>query len=228
MVVRNISNSMILGITLKGIRHPLLSVGTLMVFAVVYQYLGNIVVSGAVASGGLVCISYANAYYGLKYRLFNSKSSPDGSHKMYAHYNSGQRGRRYWVAEHDGVIIGGVGIQKQQKSTAGKSGERRTTVAELKRMAVEPEYRRMGVAKALLDTAIEFAKQQGYDVIILDTSEIQQEAMRFYLKCGFEEIGVTRCDTVFPLFSYNLHNFRLRLNKKAQVQVQLFLSTVER
>ncbi|XP_013414020.1 probable N-acetyltransferase CML2 [Lingula anatina] len=92
----------------------------------------------------------------------------------------------------DGVIIGGVGIQKQQKSTAGKSGERRTTVAELKRMAVDPEYRRMGVAKALLDTAIEFAKQQGYDVIILDTSEIQQEAMRFYLKCGFEEIGVTR------------------------------------
>ncbi|XP_013390720.1 N-acetyltransferase 8-like [Lingula anatina] len=135
---------------------------------------------------------------------------------MYAYYNSGQRGRRFWVAEHDGVIIGATGIQEQQMAPVDKSGERRGTVAVLKRMAVESAYRRMGVAKALLDTAIEFAKEQCYDVMVLYTIEVQFEATCFYLKHGFEKKGVTPCDTVFPLLSFDLLNLRLDLNKIAQ------------
>ncbi|XP_013390719.1 N-acetyltransferase 8-like [Lingula anatina] len=134
---------------------------------------------------------------------------------MYAYYNSGQRGLRFLVAEHDGVIIGATGIQEQQKAPMGKPREGRYTVAVLKRMAVEPVYRRKVVAKALLDTAIEFAKEQGYDVMVLYTIEIQFEAMCFYLKHGFEKKGVAPCDTVFPLLSFDLHSLRLDLNKIA-------------
>jgi len=63
-----------------------------------------------------------------------------------------------------------------------------STVAELKRMYVNPDYRRRGVAQQLMDVSLMFAKQAGYQSVRLDTLCTMIPAMTLYRKNGFIEI----------------------------------------
>jgi len=60
---------------------------------------------------------------------------------------------------------------------------------ELKRLYVKPEYRRQGIAEALLDRIIEEARESGYSCMVLDTMPGLKEAIRLYEKKGFYRIG---------------------------------------
>jgi putative acetyltransferase len=62
-------------------------------------------------------------------------------------------------------------------------------VAELKRMYVNPDYRRRGVAQQLMDVSLTFAKQAGYQTVRLDTLCTMIPAMTLYRKNGFMEIS---------------------------------------
>lgn len=55
--------------------------------------------------------------------------------------------------------------------------------AYLGNMYVKPEFRRRGIASALLDRAVSEAKSLGCERILLHSSE---EGRRIYEKCGFE------------------------------------------
>jgi putative acetyltransferase len=61
-------------------------------------------------------------------------------------------------------------------------------IAELKRMYVQPAYRKNGVAKELLQQAILFAKNAGYKKIRLDTLATMTPAINLYKQFGFYEI----------------------------------------
>lgn len=61
-------------------------------------------------------------------------------------------------------------------------------IAELKRMYVQPAYRGKGLAKDLLQQAIDFAKDAGYKKIRLDTLASMTPAINLYLQFGFYEI----------------------------------------
>jgi putative acetyltransferase len=61
-------------------------------------------------------------------------------------------------------------------------------VAELKRMYVQPAQRGKGLAKDLLQKAINFAKQAGYKKIRLDTLATMTPAINLYKQFGFYEI----------------------------------------
>lgn len=61
-------------------------------------------------------------------------------------------------------------------------------VAELKRMYVQPSYRKMGIAQDMLNAALEFAVMAGYEKIRLDTLESMLPAMSLYEKNGFVKI----------------------------------------
>jgi len=52
-------------------------------------------------------------------------------------------------------------------------------------MAVSSQCQRLGIGQKLLQAAIQFAKNENYDSIILVTSYNQQEARRFYERNGF-------------------------------------------
>lgn len=60
--------------------------------------------------------------------------------------------------------------------------------AELKRMYVQPAFQRAGIAKALLEKAIELAKAANYKCIRLDTLNYMLPAINLYKKYGFVEI----------------------------------------
>lgn len=63
------------------------------------------------------------------------------------------------------------------------------------RLAVLREYRRQGVATALLRHLLDLAKQRGYERIALSA---QQSVMEFYLKQGFEPVGPPHVEVGLP------------------------------
>lgn len=54
-------------------------------------------------------------------------------------------------------------------------------------LIVDEAYRAKGIGKRLIDAAIEIAKARGMDEIEVGTERENQEAQRFYRRCGFDE-----------------------------------------
>jgi putative acetyltransferase len=62
--------------------------------------------------------------------------------------------------------------------------------AELKRLWVEPRFRRYGLGRGLVMAAIDWARTRGYPTLLLDTvNEAMPEASALYQSLGFEETG---------------------------------------
>lgn len=93
---------------------------------------------------------------------------------------------RYWVAEtEDGTVVAGIGVGP----ICGAPG-----IGELQKMYCLEPFRGRGVAEALLQLALNFAKAH-YDALYLETMDNMLRAQRFYEKNGFvkteETIGNT-------------------------------------
>ena len=58
-------------------------------------------------------------------------------------------------------------------------------------MVVDPEYRRQGIGRALVETAIKRASKRGATHIFVDTSRGNPDAQEFSRACGFEVGSVT-------------------------------------
>ncbi len=56
-------------------------------------------------------------------------------------------------------------------------------------LVVEPEYRRQGVGRALMERAVDWAKENGLPGIMLETQDIRVAACRFYERFGFVLAG---------------------------------------
>ena len=85
-------------------------------------------------------------------------------------------GNAYWVAEDEGGrIVGGVGIGALDSSRG---------LCELQKMYCLPEARGTGVAKQLLNTALEYARKY-YKLCYLETCDNMIAAQKFYEKHGF-------------------------------------------
>ncbi len=61
-------------------------------------------------------------------------------------------------------------------------------VAEVNRIYVRPEFRRMGVAKAIMAQVAEEARAHGYSTLRLETGTLQPDAVSLY-----EGLGYHRC-----------------------------------
>ncbi len=61
-------------------------------------------------------------------------------------------------------------------------------IAELKRLYVNPDYRKLNMGKSLLQSAIDAAKLLNYRFIRLDTVPGQTRAQELYRQLGFYEI----------------------------------------
>lgn len=84
---------------------------------------------------------------------------------------------KYWVAENEeGVVVAGVGTGKLD----GVDG-----ICELQKMYCIKEARGTGVAKQLINTALDYAKKY-YKKCYLETLDNMIEAQKFYEKNGFE------------------------------------------
>ncbi|WP_055581688.1 GNAT family N-acetyltransferase [Mycobacterium gordonae] len=87
----------------------------------------------------------------------------------------------FWVVLDDGGVIIGTGALKRLGPVEG----------EIKSMRTTPERKRSGIASALLNHIVDYARQQGLQRLSLETGSTPffEPARQLYLKHGFWECG---------------------------------------
>lgn len=93
---------------------------------------------------------------------------------LYHYYNSLNHAK-YWVVERDGEVVGGIGIAPFNEQ------ER---ICELQKLYLLPNAQGLGLAKALMDTALSFATLH-YEHCYLETLHKLVAACSLYKKYGF-------------------------------------------
>jgi ribosomal protein S18 acetylase RimI-like enzyme len=83
------------------------------------------------------------------------------------------------MALYDGEVAGAVALRKINKKTF-----------EFTKMAVDPAFRRRGIAEALSYASFEKAKALGATDVILYSNRLQQAAINLYEKLGFRHLEV--------------------------------------
>ncbi len=66
--------------------------------------------------------------------------------------------------------------------------ERNNNIAEIKKLYIDKLYRRNGLGKVLVDTAIDCIRKYNYKSVYVGTSNHFENAIRFYKKYGFKYI----------------------------------------
>lgn len=85
---------------------------------------------------------------------------------------------RLYLVESGGSYVGCAGLRKIENDTT----------CELKRMYIKPAYRQLGIAKAIMELAIETACELGYTKMKLDTIGYKMPlAVKLYTSYGFRE-----------------------------------------
>ena len=97
-----------------------------------------------------------------------------------ASYSSG--GSVFLVAERDGAIVGTIGLLLAD------------TRAQVVRLSVGKEHRRLGVATALLNAVIAVARRRCIPEIVAHTQPEWDDATGFYVSRGFEPFGRDEID----------------------------------
>ncbi|GAB1291011.1 N-acetyltransferase 8 (GCN5-related) family member 1 [Apodemus speciosus] len=92
-------------------------------------------------------------------------------------------GACFWVAESGGQVVGTVGGLPVKDPPLGKKQ------LQLFHLSVSSQHRRQGIAKALVRTVLQFARDQGYSDIVLDTSTLRPGAVTLYSSMGFQRTG---------------------------------------
>jgi ribosomal protein S18 acetylase RimI-like enzyme len=90
------------------------------------------------------------------------------------------------VAEVEGAIAGAVGYVAPHRA---KHAVFPREWAALRFMAVDPAFRRRGVARSLAQECVRLARRDGAEVLGLFTSPAMASAFALYLKMGFEREG---------------------------------------
>ena len=84
----------------------------------------------------------------------------------------------YFVAERDGQLLGGGGIYPTEGLPEG--------TGELVKMYLLPEARGTGLGGRLIQTALDYAQEQGYTQVYLESMPELQKALKTYERFGFK------------------------------------------
>lgn len=83
-----------------------------------------------------------------------------------------------------GMVVGYVALHEKEFDY------RHGKYLEIENIGVRPEYRSKGIGKMLMQRVREYAKEHGYTRLLVQTRWKNEGARRFYVQCGFEEVGV--------------------------------------
>ncbi|XP_008311959.1 probable N-acetyltransferase camello [Cynoglossus semilaevis] len=112
-----------------------------------------------------------------------------------------QKDSCFWVAESDGRVVATVACLPKEEAPG---------CLELKRMSVLRSHRRMGIAKDLCQTVVDFTRDRGYAAVILYTSVVQTDAQKLYEAMGFQKLReIVAPETVARLINFTLFEYRL-------------------
>ena len=84
----------------------------------------------------------------------------------------------YRVAEENGDVVGYMGFYRVADE------------GNITNIAVLPEQRRKGIARALLSSFVTMAKEEGLAFLTLEVRKSNEAAFRLYESFGFEKVGV--------------------------------------
>ena len=87
----------------------------------------------------------------------------------------GQLEHGFWVGQFDKDIVGMLGVRQ---TSADK--------AEIRRLRVHPEFRRLGIGRCLMEHAIRHCQRRGYLKVGLDVRTERGPAIALFEKCGFQ------------------------------------------
>ena len=96
-------------------------------------------------------------------------------------------GQGLWLARIEEEPAGCVGLRRLPRPAELEPEDLKC--AEIKRMYVREKFRGRGVAERLLAAAENFAREQGYARIYLDTASEMVAAARLYERNGYERCG---------------------------------------
>lgn len=86
----------------------------------------------------------------------------------------------YFVMEEKGAVIGSAGI-------APLAGEKEK-ICELQKMYFSAMARGRGLGAKMIQTCLQFAREQGFESCYIETLPYMKAAQKLYLKSGFKEI----------------------------------------
>jgi GNAT superfamily N-acetyltransferase len=114
------------------------------------------------------------------FEAYIARSLDEEIDRVFDYYREREGG--FWVAAEQ-KIVGMFGLE----SSGGGA-------MELRRMYVDPDVRRQGIARRMLHFAEEECRRRGRSRMALSTSELQQEALSLYRNAGYalvrEEVAV--------------------------------------
>ena len=90
-------------------------------------------------------------------------------------------GSIYYVAEIDGTLVGGCGIFPTEGLPEG--------TCELVKLYLHKDARGTGLGKQLLNTAMQWAKENGYTQVYLESMPELSKAVTIYENVGFQRIN---------------------------------------
>ncbi|XP_043842302.1 N-acetyltransferase 8-like [Dromiciops gliroides] len=91
------------------------------------------------------------------------------------------RGSNFWVAESEHQVVGIVAAHPAEELIGGGN------YLELGRLSVKKKHRSQGMARTLVQTVLQFARDQGFDGVILETSNANRPAQRLYESFNFRK-----------------------------------------
>uniref|UniRef100_A0A673TB33 N-acetyltransferase domain-containing protein n=2 Tax=Suricata suricatta TaxID=37032 RepID=A0A673TB33_SURSU len=123
----------------------------------------------------LAALRFLSRYPWTKFLVMSLRKDMSDITKSYF----GKPGSCFWVVEAEGQVVGMVGalpatLQKEK--------------LELLHLCVAMEHRGQGIAKALVRTVLQFARDQGYSQVNVSTSIMQHSAMALYQRMGFQKM----------------------------------------
>ncbi|MBM01123.1 MAG: hypothetical protein CL762_00150 [Chloroflexi bacterium] len=106
----------------------------------------------------------------------------------------------FFVAMSCSNVIASLGAEKESHSTF-----------RLKRLSVKMDYRNQGIAGELLNNVEKWTHERGATKLILGTSEVQKDALRFWRKSGFKVTQSEIVESGIEVFSL-MKNLNLNFN----------------
>ena len=95
-----------------------------------------------------------------------------------------------WVAEIDGAIAGVAALTSDQEPEYAQVGwDIEEPAVVVHRLAVDPAFRGMGVAGALMRKAEDVAMERGIRVLRVDTNTLNEASQRLFPKLGYALVG---------------------------------------
>ncbi|XP_042130454.1 N-acetyltransferase family 8 member 2-like [Peromyscus maniculatus bairdii] len=107
----------------------------------------------------------------------------------------------FWVAESGDQVVGIVGCLPVKDPPSGRKQ------LQLFRLSVSSQHRGQGIARALVRTVLQFARDQGYSDVVLETSIVQYSALALYQAMGFQKTDEYFASITMRLMALSIFRF---------------------